>query len=65
MRKTRESRTTPETICIDTANLQELLQVGRATAVEIGTQANAKIKIGRRVVWNTEKIRKYVNSISQ
>ncbi len=65
MRKTRESRTTPETICIDTANLQELLQVGRATAVEIGTQANAKIKIGRRTLWNAAKVRQYINSISE
>ena len=65
MRRTREATTTPETICIDTVNLQQLLQVGRSTAVAIGLQAGARVQVGRRVLWNTEKIRKYVNCISQ
>ena len=65
MRKTRESRTTQETICIDTVNLQQLLQVGRSTAVAIGLQAGARVQVGRRVLWNTEKIKRYIDSVSE
>lgn len=49
----------------DTLHLMEMLQVGRATAVQIGTEAEARIQIGRRVLWNVEKIREYLNEISE
>lgn len=50
---------------VDTEGLQEVLCSGRATAVRIGTDAGARVQTGKRVFWNVEKIRKYVNEISE
>ena len=52
-------------VAVDTNELRGLLSCGRATAVKIGTEAGARIQFGRRVLWNTEKIRAYLNSISE
>lgn len=52
-------------ICVDTAELQQLLCAGRSTAQEIGKAAGARIQIGRRVMWNVEKVRAYMDSISK
>lgn len=49
---------------IDTPMLQSFLSCGRPTAVKIGETANAKIVMGKRVLWNVEKIKKYLNEIS-
>ena len=49
---------------VDTQGLMQLLDAGRQTATQIGTAAEAKIKIGRRVLWNVSKIQKYLDSIS-
>lgn len=65
MRKTTFFSTNDETMTADTLHLMEMLQVGRATAVQIGTEAEARIQIGRRVLWNVEKIREYLNEISE
>lgn len=50
---------------VDTAELQFLVCAGRKTAVEIGTAANAKIKVGRRIFWNVKKVQQYLDSISE
>lgn len=50
---------------IDTKELQEMLSCGRVTAVQIGNNANARIQIGRRVLWNVRKINAYLDSISE
>lgn len=52
-------------MCIDTAELQQMLCTGRKTAVEIGTAAGARIKVGRRVMWNVKKISEYLDTISE
>ena len=52
-------------ICIDTAELQQMLCTGRKTAVEIGTAAGARIKVGRRIMWNVKKISEYLDTISE
>lgn len=54
-----------KSLCVDTLGLQEITQSGRKTAVEIGVQAGARIQIGRRVLWNIEKVRKYLEYISE
>ena len=48
---------------VDTAELQYLLCTGRKTAVDIGTAAQACVRAGRRVLWNTAKIQKYLDVI--
>lgn len=50
---------------MDTAGLQALMHAGIKTATEIGTAAGAKIYVGRRVLWNVAKIRKYLDEISE
>lgn len=50
---------------VDTTELQFLLCCGRKSAVEIGTAANARVSVGRRVLWNTGKVQKYLDSISE
>lgn len=66
MNKTRKSGLdTTKKILLDTLELQEILSCGRASAVKIGTCANAKILVGRRVLWNREKVRNYLDSVAE
>ena len=53
-----------EKMAIDTPQLAQMLSCGRATAVHIGEQAGAKIQIGKRILWNCNKIKNYLDSIS-
>lgn len=53
-----------EKIAVNTAELQALLSCGRYSAVQIGEAAEARIQIGKRVFWNVEKVKNYVNLIS-
>jgi hypothetical protein len=54
-----------EKAMIDTAELQIMLCSGRATAVDVGTKANSKIIVGRRIFWNVNKVKKYLDAISE
>lgn len=65
MRRTGTKVASVNNLTVDTAGLQSLLSAGRATAVEIGTAAGAKITVGRRVLWNVLKIQKYLDEISE
>ena len=49
-------------ISVDTNGLQTILGCGRSTAIQIGTEACARILIGKRVLWNIEKIQQYLNN---
>lgn len=51
-------------LTVDTQGLQNLLDCGRVTAVEIGSLAGARIEMGKRVLWNVNKVRQYLNAIS-
>lgn len=64
MRKTRTTDISFEDLTVDTAKLQSLLNCGRQSAVEICIAAGARICVGRRILWNTAKIRKYLDEIS-
>ena len=65
MNATRKAGVIGERKTVDTAGLQEMLSSGRKTAVEIGIAANARITVGRRVLWNVKKIQKYLDAISE
>lgn len=54
----------PGKFAVTTEELQQLLSCGRKSAVDIGEKAEAKIQLGRRVLWNVEKIKTYLNLIS-
>ena len=46
-------------IAVDIHGLCKLLCCGRDTARRIGAEANARIRIGRRILYDTAKIREY------
>ena len=66
MRATKKSNfiSGNEKLTVDTDGLQNLWDCGRATAIEIGTQARARVEVGKRVLWNVEKVQKYLDSIA-
>lgn len=67
MRKTKtngEARNIDK-ICVTTEGLQDLLDCGRATAVEIGGQAGARIEVGKRLLWNVSKVQSYIDSLAE
>lgn len=51
-------------ILLNTKELQALLSCGRHSAVILGMDAEAKIVIGKRVLWNRKKIEKYLGDIA-
>lgn len=63
MNKTAD-RATEERIAVDINGLSAMLSCGHATARKIADEANATIRINRRVLFNVEKIRKYLNGIA-
>ena len=63
MRKTNRFNTSVRgDITVSTETLAEMLDCGKVTAKKIGTAAGAKIQIGRRVLWNSEKVKAYLNT---
>lgn len=52
-------------LTVDTLELQSILGCGRKTAVEIGEAAEAKIRLGKRVFWNIERIHQHIHDISE
>ena len=52
-------------ICVTTDGLQDLLDCGRATAIEIGGQAGARIEVGKRLLWNVSKVKSYIDSLAE
>lgn len=60
----RTARTTENPIAIDINGLSAMLSCGHATARKIADEAGATIKINRRVLFNVEKVRAYINSMS-
>ena len=50
---------------ITTPQLCDMLNVGRATAEEVGKKAGAKVKVGRRVIWNVAKIQAYLDKVAE
>lgn len=51
-------------ILINTDELQAQLGCGRCSAVKLGMQAKARVEIGRRVLWNRQKVAEYAYKIS-
>ena len=66
MQRTAESHLDiAEKILLNTSDLQELLSCGYSSAVKLGCNAHAKVKIGKRVLWNRKKIETYLNDITE
>lgn len=55
----------PDVIAVDIEKLSAILSCGCATARKIGEQAEARIFIGRRVLYSVNKVQKYLDSIAE
>ncbi len=59
------TRKEPETrITVGINDLQIMLGVGKNTAAQIGRDAGAEIHIGRRKLYNVEKVKAYMDSLT-
>lgn len=63
MKKTL-NRDNKELLTVNAETLAGMLDCGRATAVKIGTDAGAKIQIGRRTLYKVSIVNKYLEAIS-
>ena len=63
MRKTKVNNTS-DAIMVTTEQLMQKMNCGYQTAVTIGTKAEARIYIGRRIWYNVEKVEKYLREIA-
>ena len=52
-------------LTVNTPTLMKILNCGRFTAEKIGNNAKAKVRIGRRVLWNLKQIQQYLDDISE
>lgn len=60
-----ESVNITDKVLVDTVTLQGITSCGRDGAIKIGMAAGARVKLGRRVLWNVDKIRAYLEQISE
>lgn len=49
---------------MDTEELRVYTSLGRNSAMKLGEEIGAKVKIGRRVLWDRRKIDEYFNSLT-
>ena len=52
-------------LALNSEELPKMLGCGKTTAIKIGLEANARFKVGKRVLWNVEKIQNYLNRVSE
>lgn len=64
MKKTINRNETAKFLTVNAETLAGMLNCGRATAVKIGTDAGAKIQIGRRTLYKVSIIEKYLDALS-
>lgn len=64
MKKTL-SRDNEKFLTVNADTLAGMLNCGRATAIKIGTDAGAKIQIGRRTLYKVSIIEKYLEAIAE
>jgi len=50
---------------LDTEQLREYTNLGRNSAMKFGEEAGAKVKIGRRVLWDLEKVNAYISKLTE
>lgn len=48
-------------LTVSTKTLMRLMDCGKPAAIRIGTEAGAKVVVGRRILWNVQAIRRYLD----
>ena len=64
MRMRAISTVSGQSSLMDTEELRAYTNLGRNKAMEIGDEIGARVKIGKRVLWDRVKIDKYLDSLS-
>lgn len=66
MRKTLEhEKRVDSKLTVNAETLADMLDCGRAAAVKVGTDAGARIKIGRRVLFKVSKVNEYLQALAE
>ena len=55
---------TGESRLMDTEELRAYTNLGRNNAMKLGEEIGAKVRIGRRVLWDRVKVDQYFNSLT-
>ena len=58
-----KSNQSVEKIYISVNEMMQMFSIGRSTALKLGIDSNAKIKLGRRTLYNVEKVKGYMSSL--
>lgn len=53
-----------ESRLMDTEELRAYTNLGRNNAMKLGEEIGAKVKIGKRVLWDKVKIDQYINNLT-
>lgn len=53
-----------ESRLMDTEELRAYTNLGRNSAMKLGEEIGAKVRIGRRVLWDRVKVDQYFNSLT-
>ena len=64
MRMRAISTVSGQSSLMDTGELRAYTNLGRNKAMELGDEIGARVKIGKRVLWDRVKIDKYLDSLS-
>jgi len=64
MRTRVMSTVTGESRLMDTEELRLYTNLGRNSAMKLGEEIGAKVKVGKRVLWDRAKIDKYFNELT-
>lgn len=51
-------------LTVDLEGLSAMLSCGKATARKIGEDAEARIEVGRRVLYSIKKVERYIETMS-
>lgn len=51
-------------IAVNADTLAKMLDCGRTTAVQIGTDAGARIQLGRRILFNVKAVESYIDRLT-
>lgn len=65
MKKRITPITTQETRLMDTEELRAYTSLGRNNAMKLGEEIGAKVKIGKRVLWDKKKIDRYFDKMTE
>ncbi|MFW5670609.1 MAG: hypothetical protein ACOCM4_15550, partial [Acetivibrio ethanolgignens] len=65
MRLRTPNLTTGETRLMDTAEIMSYTSLGRNNAMKLGEEIGAKVKVGKRVLWDKVKIDTYINKLTE